>query len=104
MAHTNDLMYAALSTYYSVSTESLGDLMARLRAEDPTFAGGTRKEWYQGKLDDLSVSYDEGLHLADLANLLWSQADPLGAATPEFLLLESGDKMLLESGDDIILD
>jgi hypothetical protein len=97
-------MYDRLSAYFGVTDESLGDLMYRLRVEDPTFAGGARKEWYAAKLDGLAVSYDAGLHLADLANLLWSQADPLGTPTPFFLLLENGDNVLLESGDDVLLD
>jgi hypothetical protein len=102
VAATNDLMYDRLSTYFGVTDESLGDLMYRLRVEDPTFAGGTRKEWYAAKLDGLSVSYDAGLHLADLANLFWSQADPFAAAGLNALLLESGDYLLLESGDHIL--
>jgi hypothetical protein len=103
VAATNDLMYDRLSTYFGVTDESLGDLMYRLRVEDPTFQGGTRKEWYAAKLDGLAVSYDASWHLADLANLFWSQTEPL-TSTPSYLLLETGDHLLLETADDVLLD
>jgi hypothetical protein len=102
VAATNDLMYDRLSTYFGVTDESLGDLMYRLRVEDPTFAGGARKEWYAAKLDGLAVSYDASWHLADLANLFWSQTEPLTSTPSYALLLESGDYLLLESGDHIL--
>jgi hypothetical protein len=106
MAHTNDLMYEKMAVRYGAGL-TLGDYIAALDDESATFGqfvGGTRKEWYENRLTALGVSYDASWHLADLANLLWSQADPFGAGTPEFLLLENGDNVLLENNDDVLLD
>lgn len=103
MAATNDLMYEKLSVYFGVTDESLGDLMSRLRDEDPSFQGGARKQWYKDKLDGLVVAYDANAHLADLANTFWSLEDPFAEFEPPVvdgaLQLENSDFVLLENGD-----
>ena len=79
MAYTADLMLAALQAHYS-STDSLGDLTARLRADGnfPTgFNTATERAWYTTMLDDHGVAYDSSLHLGDLANIFWGIASPL---------------------------
>ena len=79
MAHTNDLMLEKLSAKYSTTT--LGDGLAALKADEPTFGTAVARDWYVGKLYDLGLeegtNFADGLHLADLANLFWSQSDPL---------------------------
>jgi hypothetical protein len=79
MAHTNDLMYAVLSAEYGEGL-TLGDYLYELRGEVPTFGGPLTRAWYVTKLGELGLSapgdFAENAHLADLANLFWSQADP----------------------------
>jgi hypothetical protein len=106
VAHINDVMREALAAYYGLPDASLGDLMALLRDEDPTFQGGARREWYAARLDDLVVEYEAEAHLADLALLLWSEEDPLGGGglVASVLILESGDTFALESGGSLLLE
>ena len=75
MAHTNDLMYAKLKAHYG-GNKSLGDYLYDLRQDVPTFGTPTTRQWYVDKLALLAVTHASNAHLADLANLFWSQADP----------------------------
>lgn len=76
MAFVSDLMYTELQGHYGGAL-SLGDYLAQFAADNPSWAGGTRRQFYADALTSRGISYASTASIADLAYLYWSNT-PFG--------------------------